>query len=349
MKKCIYFHINNDYSGSSYAMKAIIKCHNLNSFYLFSSFDNDGFLNKIDYKNAINIPYRFMGKNIFTIFHILRCIIYSLYNLFFSINFRKVEVVYINTILPFYAAIFGSLFNKKVIYHIHEYYESPSLLSKFYIFIMKHFADKLVFVSNFSRNKYLMRYPILKKINNSVEYTPVQFETINFNKNNLEQKFNGPIVMLCSPKKYKGIYNFIALAKIFEKRLFKLYLSQEYSFDFKLPKNIQIFVKYKDIENALFCASICLNLSQKPDWIETFGLTIWESLSQGTPVVVPNIGGPLEIIDEFCGVSCDTTNNEETLKAINKIIDNKSIYSKFSKKSIERSNYLNEMYKIKKI
>ena len=70
------------------------------------------------------------------------------------------------------------------------------------------------------------------------------------------------------------------------------------------PLTLKVFVNtHCDIQRVLLSkASVCLNLSQQPDWVETFGLTIWEALTQGTPVIVPDVGGPLEIIDNKCGI-----------------------------------------------
>ena len=92
-----------------------------------------------------------------------------------------------------------------------------------------------------------------------------------------------------------------------------------------------------------------MNLSQKPDWIETFGLTVWEALTQGTPVIVPNIGGVLEIIDETCGISCDTRNLDQIIEAVKKITINQDIYLDYSKSAVKRSIILNSLNKIRKL
>ena len=112
--------------------------------------------------------------------------------------------------------------------------------------------------------------------------------------------------MVSAAKKYKGVEIFLSLSKKYPDKSFKLYINDKYKFSNNVPSNLKVFIKYPDIQNALSNASICLNLSQQPDWVETFGLTIWEALTQGTPVIVPDIGGPLEIIDNKCGISCDT-------------------------------------------
>ena len=345
----LYVHINNDFSGASYAMKAIIEAHGLKDFTLMTDFKSDGFLKKLNYNDRINVSYTFKGKGLSTIYQIFRYAIVSLFRLINSSILKKTDFFYINTIHPWTTALIGWILRKKVIYHIHEYYANPYFHVKFYIWIMSLTASELIFVSNFTREKYLSDYPNLKKIKFSVQFTPVQFKTVNFHDLNIEEKFRGPILLICSPRKYKGIDIFISLAKRIKNREFKLFINNYHNFNLPLPVNLEVLVKDKNIETALKKASLCLNLSQKPDWIETFGLTVWESLSQGTPVVVPDIGGPLEIIDDTCGISCDTRNIDNVILSINKILSDIDLYTKFSKSSIKRSLFLKNLNSISKL
>ena len=345
----IYVHINNDYSGASYAIKAIIESHGLNNFILITDFESDGFLKKKHFNKIINISYSFKGRGLSTIYQLFRYAIISFFKLIYSPVVRNSDVFYINAISPWTTAIVGRIFNKKVIYHIHEYYVNPSFHIKFYIWIMSLTADELIFVSLFTKEKYLKEYPKLKKINSSVKFTPVRFDTLDFKDLNITAKFNGPIVLICSPKKYKGVEVFLELAKTFPHKSFELYLGGEYFFKSELPINLKVFIKHQDIRSVLKKASICVNLSQQPDWVETFGLTIWEGLTQGTPVIVPNIGGPLEIVDHKCGVSCDTRCVEQVIDGISKILKNSLIYAQYSRAAINRSIILGKINNISKI
>ena len=60
----LYIHINNDYSGSTYAISAIIKSHDLKNYFLMTDFNKDGFLEKQDSQISINVPYSFLGKGL---------------------------------------------------------------------------------------------------------------------------------------------------------------------------------------------------------------------------------------------------------------------------------------------
>lgn len=342
----LYVHINNDYSGASYAMKAIIESHGLNNFTLMTDFNCDGFLKKEISNDIININYSFKGKGLATIYQLFRYALVSFFNLLYNPIIKKTDVFYINAISPWTTAIVGWIFNKKVIYHIHEYYANPSFHIKFYIWIMSLTANELIFVSNFTKEKYLKEYPKLKKINSSVKFTPVRFETLNLEDLNVSEKFKGPIVLICSPKRYKGVEVFLELAKTIPNKKFELYLSGEFLFKSSLPINLRVLIKHQDIRSALKKASICLNLSQQPDWIETFGLTIWEALTQGTPVIVPDIGGPLEIIDDKCGIFCDVREINQISKSIDAILYKQEIYSEYSKFSLSRSRFLQNINKL---
>ena len=63
-----------------------------------------------------------------------------------------------------------------------------------------------------------------------------------------------------------------------------------------VPNNLKIFSLQKDLSKFYREAIITLVLTKPSQWIETFGLTILESFSHGTPVITPNYGGPIELI-----------------------------------------------------
>lgn len=347
--KYLYVHINNDFSGSSYAMKAIIESHQLRSYFLMTDFHKDGFLKRNDTRVCINVSYSFLGKGIKTVFQIIRYSFSSTFKLVWLFINSKVDVVYINTILPWTSGLMGKIFGKRVIYHIHEYYLNPSFLVKFYLFILKITADEIVYVSEYTRDRYLVYDCNFLKIKHSIQFTPVRFSNVDFYEIDIRSKFRSSIVMVSAAKKYKGVELFLNLAKKFPDKSFKLYINAKYDFKETLPINLEVFVKHPDIQGELYKASICLNLSQKPDWVETFGLTIWESLTQGTPVIVPDDGGPLEIIDNMCGIPCDTTDINAVSCAIEKILCNESVYYTYSKSSIQRSIQLGSENKIAKV
>ena len=87
-----------------------------------------------------------------------------------------------------------------------------------------------------------------------------------------------------------------------------------------IPDNVTINSKSRDPRVYILGCDIVLNLSIPTLWVETFGLTIIESLVLGKPVIAPNIGGPCEIIDNGVdGYLIDVTNISEVVSAIKKV------------------------------
>ena len=79
-----------------------------------------------------------------------------------------------------------------------------------------------------------------------------------------------------------------------------------------------------------------LNLSIPSLWIETFGMTILEAMAYGIPSIVPNVGGPTElIIDGYNGYCIDVTNVDEIVFSIERIMQEVN-YKFFVNNSSER-------------
>jgi sucrose-phosphate synthase len=69
---------------------------------------------------------------------------------------------------------------------------------------------------------------------------------------------------------------------------------------------------------------------------EPFGLTLIEAAASGLPVVATDDGGPRDIIRNCQnGILTDVTNSENIAVSINKILDNKKLWKKYSDSGIE--------------
>ena len=88
-------------------------------------------------------------------------------------------------------------------------------------------------------------------------------------------------------------------------------------------------------EKFLAKTSLLLNLSRIDQWIETFGLTILEAMYFGIPCIVPNLGGPTEIIDHgingFCISSYEVESIYNKIKELSKDPFTSKILSKNAK------------------
>lgn len=148
-KRIIAFHLLNDRSGSPKVLSQILKgwVNDGKEVLLYTSLHQDGFLSDISGITYIGGWYRFQPNPW------LRLVYYSLSQLILFLKMifivRKSDIVYVNTVLPFGAAILGKLKGARVIYHIHESTVNPAILKKFLFKIIAWTAHDIINVSNY--------------------------------------------------------------------------------------------------------------------------------------------------------------------------------------------------------
>ena len=90
-------------------------------------------------------------------------------------------------------------------------------------------------------------------------------------------------------------------------------------FNTSLPSNLNLYPSQSDIHPFLYNSDLLLNLSIPNLWVETFGMTIIEGMAYGLPSIVPNVGGPKELVENgYNGYSIDVS---EVNLVINKICE----------------------------
>ncbi len=302
MKKILFVHLLNDYSGSPKVLsQVILACQSKKiDFDLFTSQGN-GFLSSFESKLKV-VRYRWSKHKLITLFRFMRAQVQLFYSVF---RCRENEIVYINTMLPFGAALAAKVTGKNVFYHIHETSFRSTFFKSFLRLIAQITADKVVFVSDFLKEK-----EGFKKIRQYVVHNAVH-ESIFLEgaRSSYAEKQKDPFVVLmaCSLKPYKGVNEFIVVAKACCENPnlhFKLVLNAEreqverYFNGVVLPANLTILSAQEDMLPFYRQASLLLNLSHVDGWVETFGLTIIEAMAFGIPVIVPPVGGPAEIVTD---------------------------------------------------
>ena len=151
MEKRIWlFHILNDYSGSPLVLKNTALALENNHEVTICTSKGVGFLSNLHGVKYQDFVYQWSPNRWVTLIRFLYIQVY-LFGLVISKR-NKIDVVYVNTLLPFGAALAGWLCGKEVIYHMHEPQISPKLLFVFLSSVASRTADKVVFVSNYLKS-----------------------------------------------------------------------------------------------------------------------------------------------------------------------------------------------------
>ena len=342
----VFVHLLNDFSGSpkvlTNTINAIASPGKNMKLYVGSS--GEGFLSTCDIPVSHYWYYRSEYKlltfiSYFTSQVLLFC------KLFFDRKIGKDSIIYINTVLPAGAAIYGKLTGRKVIFHIHEISISPDLFRNVLISIVSWTSSLNIYVSGAHiRELPIAGVPICKIYNTlDKEFLAKADESIYIPLKN--GRFN--ILMISSLRAYKGIAEFIQVASSLvsnKKIMFELVVNdsenniERYFSGKSLPRNVIIHSKTKDVNRFYENASLVMNLSRTDQWVETFGLTILESMAFGIPVIVPPVGGPAEIVEHGVqGIHLDSRNINKLVSIIREFSEDPELCLSMSEMSRKRA------------
>lgn len=356
MKDIYVFHMLNDFSGSPKVLASVLDELPLCNKRIILCTSIGGCLDKLKYQTKrIIVNYDF--SKYFPYF-VRNFISANLSYFFIVIKIRKSPnvLIYVNTILPFGASVAAKIKRFKVIYHYHENAKIKSEFYRILSWIMLKTANKIICVSE-NQAAALPKSDKVVVIPNAI---PKSFEEIIDYK--IDEAFNSKrVLMLCSLKKYKGINEFWKLAELMPHYNFELVIND-------IESNIEKYIRennLKPLANLIWHprqsdiipyylnSSIVLNLSNKNEFIETFGLTAIEAIACGRPIIGPTIGGISEIIQEgFNGFKIDSQNLNKIKNAIEYILSSEKTYTAFCNKSLSlkpkysRKNIINEINNI---
>jgi glycosyltransferase involved in cell wall biosynthesis len=334
MKKnrIIAIHLLNDFSGSPLVLRQALEVLNQDfEVHLYTSTPSGaGILSDIPLVNNHGIFYRWSPNKFITLLFFA----WSQFVLFFRLGFilKKSDTVYINTLLPFGAALAGKCRGAKVIYHIHEVSIKPQALKSLLINIATFCADKVIFVSGFVKQQFDFADDKTQLVRNAlpVSFTREALKTVNPDK---ARPFT--VLMLCSLKAYKGIYQFVELARNMPHITFKLVLNaspQEttrFQVDSAAPANCIVYPVQTDTAQFYKSAYVVVNLSLTDQWVETFGMTILEAMCYGLPVIVPPVGGVIELVrDGLEGIYADAYDTKKLTDTILHLYADETYYRK---------------------
>ena len=327
-------HLLNDFSGSPCVLAqsiATLREEGYPVHVLTATGPNGGFLKSSEVETFTELPYRWSNNKLITLVRFLWFQAVLFCTLCWRYRNQNV-VVYVNTVLPFAASLFGAIFRKPVVCHLHEATLRPEQLKPLFLFALRKAKARGIFVS-----QYLQNLNVLPVSEGSIVYnslSPAFWQTAQANRNPARNK---EVLMVSSLKAYKGIFQFIHLASRTPERTFRLVVNAD-------DQAIKAFLRNTPLPHNFICcpgapsvhpfyqnASVVLNLSLPDGWVETFGLTALEAMAYGLPVVVPPVGGIAEIaLDGLVGVHADARNLKALQAALHTILNDDATYKRMS-------------------
>lgn len=302
----IFAHLLNDSSGSPRVLRTAIAAlaRNCERTKLYIGRDGDGCLSQC------GIPitrywYRRTTNRLLTLFTYLASQFLLFIHLLRDKTIDRDALIYVNTLLPFGAAFYGCITNKKIIYHVHEISITPALLRLFLIGIARWTSSLNIYVSNAHQKALPIPGVTARCIYNALDSSFAATARSWPYTARRDGRFN--VLMVASLRDYKGVPEFVSLADALAGRSdvrFELLVNDDeaavarYFSRTQRPANVTVHSNSSDTISFYRRASLVVNLSRVDQWVETFGMTILEAMAFGIPVIAPPVGGPLELVDE---------------------------------------------------
>lgn len=340
-KKIIAVHLLNDRSGSPLVLRQALETLSMQyAVTLYTATPSgDGFLSHLPGIEQRTLFYRRSNNKYITLFF------YMLSQMMLFVRFaailHKDDTVYVNTLLPFGAAIAGWLRGCKVIYHIHEVSVKPESLRTFLQRVAGFTAARMLFVSQYVADSMPAGKARKEVIYNSLPDSFVE-EAAYVRRLNTKVPFT--VTMLCSLKAYKGVYHFVNIARQMPELLFVLVLNAPekevaaFRKLVKLPPNCTVYDAQKNTVSFYAQAHVVCNLSKPEGWIETFGMTLLEAMHCGRPVICPTVGGVREVVEHGVqGYAIDSANERQICDTLHQLANDAVLYAHMSAEAVKRA------------
>jgi glycosyltransferase involved in cell wall biosynthesis len=342
----VFVHLLNDFSGSPRVLKNTIEAvaeHSRHAKLYLGSY-GDGFLSSCDVPVA-RFGYVRSNQRILTLVSFLFSQIVLFIRLLCDRRIDKDAVIYINTVLPFGAALYAKLTGRRVVYHVHEISVSPAILRYFLLKVVQMTSSVNIYVSD----AHMMALPIpgvpAKRIYNALDRSFLKIAADTIYASRYHEYFN--VLLIASLRDYKGIPELLNLAASvvdYEEIKFQLVVNDiedtisTYFSGKQIPPNLIIYPRTSDTTMFYQQSNLVLNLSRVDQWVETFGLTILEAMAFGVPVIVPPVGGPKELVDDgIQGFKVDSYNLNLLKKKLLLLYQDEDLCEKMSLACRERA------------
>jgi glycosyltransferase involved in cell wall biosynthesis len=245
------------------------------------------------------------------------------------------------------------LTKKDFVYHVHENMQQQKPIYRIFRFVYRLCNKKSIFVSNY------LRETAINCKDGTVVYNSLNADFVAEAENyRLEmikgQKIN--ILMVASLRRFKGVYEFVELAKRMPQYPFELVVNatekevDNFINEVGRIENLSIYPSQKNLHPFYQRAKLVLQMSYPESCVEAFGLTILEAMVYAIPAIVPNAGGPIELVEN--GINGYTINPHDLdliASKITELMENESLYKQFSEAALHKSCLFSESQMIDSI
>jgi glycosyltransferase involved in cell wall biosynthesis len=343
-KRIIAVHLLNDWSGSPLVFRQALEAlqQTGDAIILFTATPaGRGFLSDLAGVHTQPIRYAWSPSKLMTLINYLRVQAGLFVKLLFFL--KSSDYVYVNTLLPFGAALAAWVRGCQVIYHVHEVSVKPRLLKAWLRSIANRTATQVLFVSDYTLQQTALRKPRCRLIYNAL---PPSFsrQASQISAPNTLAPFTA--LMLCSNKAYKGVDSFVTVARQLPRSQFVLVLNASaadvatFVSQTAPPSNCTVYPAQSDTVPFYQQAHVVLNLSHPDGWIETFGMTVLEAMACGRPVIIPPVGGIRELIEEGQqGFMVDARRPDDVVQALLNLSSDIERYTRLAEAARQRSAY----------
>lgn len=342
--KIVFIHSLNNFTGSPNALSVLVKSFIKKGYQVeLITSGGEGFLSNIKGVKYRHTCYKWSDNKP----KALLLLLLSQLQLFGIVLFapKKDTIYYINTIVPFGAAFACWLTRKNHIYHVHENMRQQKVVYHLFRAAYRICNRKTIFVSNY------LKGTAINCRNGIVVYNGLNhdFEEVAKRHSQKPVKDKSTILMVASLKRFKGVYEFAELAKQMPQYLFELVVSATneevaiFRNELGTIENLSIYPSQKNLHPFYQRAMLLLQLSHPESWVETFGLTILEAMVYAIPSIVPNVGGPIELVDnEVNGYTVNPHDIPAIANKITLLMENEALYQQFSEAALRKSTHFSE-------
>ncbi len=342
----VFVHLLNDRSGSPLVLRAAIRSvsSKLGRAKLYVGGPGDGFLSDAGIP-TVEYGYRRRERRSATLASYLASQARLFFKLLRDRTIARDAIVYVNTLLPFGALLYGRITGRKVICHLHEIDIRPRVLRRILVSMARWCAAETVYVSRAHARALPIRGVRARCIHNALDSEFLRVASASRYQHHREGGFG--VLMIASLRDYKGVPELVSLAEDLEddaRIRFVLVVNEapdataRYLAANPAPPNLAVHPRTTDTPAYYAKASLVLNLSRVDAWVETFGLTLLEAMAFGIPVIAPPVGGPAELVtDGVQGFLIDSRDRASLAEVVRRLADDASTCDRMSVAARERA------------